>query len=133
MKSAFLAIGTGVLLFFSSCSGNDKVAVGQKTTMVVNPVFDAGWVVKGEIIKAKFIVKNTGDYPLVIAEAKPSCSCTIASKPEDPILPGKTGVISAHVDTDKTTLSIISKTVRIVANTEPGTTEVLIKARVRNK
>jgi hypothetical protein len=133
MKSAFLAIGTGVLLFLSSCSGNDKVAVGQKTTMVVNPVFDAGWVVKGEIIKAKFIVKNTGDYPLVIAEAKPSCSCTIASKPEDPILPGKTGVISAHVDTDKTTLSIISKTVRIVANTEPGTTEVLIKARVRNK
>jgi hypothetical protein len=133
MKCTFLAIGIGVLSLMSSCTGSDKVAVGQKTTMVVNPVFDAGWVVKGEIIKAKFIVKNTGDYPLVIAEAKPSCSCTIASKPEDPILPGKTGVISAHVDTDKTTLSIISKTVRIVANTEPGTTEVLIKARVRNK
>jgi hypothetical protein len=133
MKSAFLAIGTGVLLLLTSCSGSDKVAVGQKTTMVMNPVCDAGWVVKGEIIKAKFIVKNTGNYPLVIAEAKPSCSCTIASKPEDPIMPGKTGVISAHVDTDKTTLSIISKTVRIVANTEPGTTEVLIKARVRNK
>jgi hypothetical protein len=133
MKSAFLAIGTGALFLLFSCGGNDQVSIGQKTTMVVNPVFDAGWVVKGEIIKAKFIVKNTGKYPLVIAEAKPSCSCTIASKPEDPIQPGKTGVIRANVDTGKTTLSIISKTVRIVANTEPGTTEVLIKARVRNK
>jgi hypothetical protein len=133
MKSAFLTIGTGALFLLFSCGGNDQVSIGQKTTMVVNPVFDAGWVVKGEIIKAKFIVKNTGNYPLVIAEAKPSCSCTIPKKPEDPIQPGKTGVIRANVDTGKTTLSIISKTVRIVANTEPGTTEVLIKARVRNK
>ena len=133
MKSAFLALGACVLILATSCGGSDKVAIGQKTTMAVNPVFDAGWVVKGELIKAKFVVKNTGNYPLVIAEAKPSCSCTIASIPEKPIQPGETGIIRANVDTDKTPLSIISKTVRIVANTEPGTTEVLIKARVRNK
>ena len=118
--------------FMFSCGGSDVVEIGQKTSMVVEPVFDAGEVVKGEIISAKFIVKNTGKYPLVIADVKGSCSCTVAEKPEDPIQPGGEGVITAEVDTDRTSSGVISKSVRIVANTEPSVTEVAIKARVKN-
>jgi hypothetical protein len=123
---------SSVLFLFSACSGSDKVEVGNKTTMLVNPVFDAGTVVKGELITAKFVVENTGKYPLVIAEVKGSCTCTVAEKPEDPILPGKSGIIKAVVDTDRTSTGMISKSVRIVANTEPSVTEVAIKATVKS-
>ena len=121
-----------VLFLFSACSGSDKVEIGNKTTMVVNPVYDGGTVVKGELITAKFVVENTGKYPLSISEVKGSCTCTVAEKPNEPILPGKTGIIKAVVDTDRTSTGMISKSVRIVANTEPSVTEVAIKATVKS-
>lgn len=119
-----------LFLFFVACSGSDKVEVGNKTTMVVEPVYDAGKVIKGEMITANFVVRNTGKYPLVIAEVKGSCSCTVAERPEDPIQPGEEGNIKAEVTT-KNLNGSISKSVRIVANTEPSVTEVVIKAIVK--
>ena len=123
---------SSAFFLFSACSGSDKVEIGNKTTMVVNPVYDGGTVVKGELITAKFVVENIGKYPLVIAEVKGSCTCTVAEKPNEPILPGKTGIIKAVVDTDRTSTGMISKSVRIVANTEPSVTEVAIKATVKS-
>ena len=43
-----------VFLFLSACEGSDSVEVGNKTTMQVDPIFDAGVVVKGEKVKAEF-------------------------------------------------------------------------------
>lgn len=128
-----LAFFLPVFLLLNACTTTETVEVGNKTSMVVEPVYDAGEVVKGEIISAKFVVKNTGNYPLVIAEVKGSCSCTVAERPEDPIQPGDEAVIKADVDTDRTSTGEITKSVRIVANTEPSVTEVAIKATVRPK
>lgn len=130
MKRILLFLALVSLL--TACNETEKVVIGNKTTMVVNPVFDGGTVVKGEIVHAKFIVQNTGKYPLVIADVKGSCTCTVAKKPEDPIQPGEEGIIEAEVDTDRTSKGVISKTVRIVANTEPSVTEVAIKATVKS-
>ena len=116
----------------SSCSSN-SVAVGNKTEMSVNKVFDAGEVLKGETVNAVFTVKNEGDFPLVIAEVKGSCSCTVASKPEEPIAPGEEATIKASVNTEKTGEGSVAKSIRIVANTTPSTTEVIVKATVKSK
>lgn len=120
-----------VLFLVWSCSGNDTVEVGNKTSLQVDPVFDGGTVVKGEVIKATFEVTNTGNYPLVIAEVKGSCSCTVADKPEAPIKPGEKGIIKAEVKTENASKGSLSKSVRIVANTEPSVTEVAIKAKIK--
>lgn len=127
-----LFIAPAFLMLFA-CTETQTVEVGNKTTMVVDPVFDGGEVVKGEIISAKFVVRNTGNYPLVIADVKGSCSCTVADRPEDPIQPGEEAVIKADVDTERTSTGEITKSVRIVANTEPSVTEVAIKATVKPK
>lgn len=127
-----LFIAPALMLMFA-CTETQTVEVGNKTTMVVDPVFDGGEVVKGEIISAKFVVRNTGSYPLVIADVKGSCSCTVADRPEDPIQPGEEAVIKADVDTERTSTGEITKSVRIVANTEPSVTEVAIKATVKPK
>lgn len=124
--------GLASLLLLIGCTSNELV-IGQKTTMEVNKKFDAGNVVKGENVKATFTVKNTGSYPLVISDVAVSCSCTLASKPEDPIAPGESAIIEATVDTQKTGSGLITKSVSIVSNTVPSTTVVLIQANVVSK
>lgn len=120
------------LLFFS-CSSNDKVEIGQKTSMKVNPVFNAGKVLLGEEIMAEFAVENTGDYPLIISDVSVSCSCTLAEKPEEPIQPGESGVIKATVSTVKTGVGAVAKELRVIANTEPSLTKLKINATVYRK
>jgi hypothetical protein len=122
-----------LIILIQSCSGSDQVEIGNKTTMEVNLVYDAGKVVKGEVIDAKFTIKNTGDFPLVIGDVKGSCSCTVAEKPEEPILPGEEGVVKAHVTTQSANAGVLAKMVNIVANTEPSRTEVVIRATILDK
>ena len=114
------------------CEGNNELEVGQKTTMTIDKIYDAGTRVKGEVIEAVFNIENTGDYPLVFGEIKGSCSCTVADKPEVPILPGEKGVITAKVDTEKfRSNSEISKYVTVLANTEPSRVTLKIKGKIK--
>lgn len=122
-----------VAALFLSCGNNETVEIGNKTTMEVSPIFDAGKVLKGEKIDAEFEIKNTGAYPLVIAEVKGSCTCTVADKPKNPIMPGDSYVIRAYVDTDRTGTGAINKPITIVANTDPSISTVTVKAVVMNK
>ncbi len=128
-KIAFLALG----IFVFSCNSKDKLEVGNKTTLSVNETFNAGKVMLGEEVEANFTIKNTGKYPLIIAEVKGECSCTVAEYPEDPIEPGETGEISATVRTDNASEGMLSKGVRIIANTEPSITKLTINADIVRK
>ncbi|MBI1837345.1 MAG: DUF1573 domain-containing protein [Flavobacteriia bacterium] len=122
-----------ILVAVTSCNGNSKLEVGEKTTMYVKDIYDAGKIVKGELISAKITVKNTGNFPLIIGEVVGSCSCTVAEKPENPIQPGETGTIKAKVTTEMAHEGLISKSLRIVANTEPSVTNIVIKAEILGK
>jgi len=131
MKKAIGILSIGFLLF--SCSQDNKVAVGNKTTLEVKPVLEMGDVFQGENVEASFNVKNTGDYPLILAEVKGSCSCTVAEYSKDPISPGESVKIKASVKTTTASPGQLVKDVRIVANTDPSVTTVLIKANVIRK
>lgn len=121
-------------LLFAGCAGNSAVEIGNKTTMEVTPsVFDAGDVLFGERVTAKFEVKNTGEYPLVLGEVKGSCSCTVADYTDEPIQPGKTGTVTAYVNTAETGVGTLNKAVNIVANTENSVTKVVVRANVMKK
>lgn len=131
MKQFSVLVGLCFILL--SCGENRNVQVGNKTTMEVEPIYDAGNVLKGEVITAKFTLKNSGDYPLWVSEVKGSCSCTVAEYPQEPIQPGESGEVLAHVDTQKTAAGSLNKGVRIVANTDPSITQVVVKANVTVK
>lgn len=120
------------VLLLVSC-GTDPLKIGEKTTIEVEEVFDAGDVIKGEKIYAVFKIKNTGTFPLHIGEAAPSCSCTVTDRPTDPIAPGESGEIKATVETKNAQPGTLSKSVTIVANTDPSTTKVKIVANVMSK
>ena len=121
-----------LLVVLISCKGENKLEVGQKTSMKIDKLFNAGTRVKGEVIEAIFNIENTGDYPLVFGEIKGSCSCTVAEKPEDPILPGEKGVILATVDTESFRINKeVSKYVTLVANTDPNRVTLRITAQIK--
>lgn len=61
--------------------------------------YDLGTVVAGEIVKASFKFKNTGDADLIIDTVKPSCKCSVLKWTETKIKPGGTGEVSAEIDT----------------------------------
>lgn len=113
-----------------SCDSQSEAEIGEYTTIEVEEMYDAGTVAKGEIVEAKIEVKNTGDFPLVIANIRAACSCTVSEYSEDPVAPGEIAYIYAEVDTDKTGKGVITKPITISANTRPSSTKVTIKAKV---
>src|SRR4051812_44985189 len=54
---------------------------------------DYGEVMEGPLAETDFEFKNVGKEPIVISEAHGSCGCTVPKWPQEPILPGKKGVI----------------------------------------
>jgi hypothetical protein len=130
MKIVSVLVVLGLLL---SCEETADVQVGNKTTMDIERIYDAGEVMRGEIVTAKFKVTNTGDYPLILASVKPSCSCTVSSYPEEPIQSGETDYITATVNTNRVGIGIFSKHVNVTANTKPPVSQLKIKGVVISK
>lgn len=120
----------GMLAFVAACSPDKTVAVGEKTTMKINSVYDAKNVASGEVINAKFVVENTGDNPLLLGEVKGTCGCTIAEWSREPIPPGEKGFVKAQVNTHGFSYGPITKSVNITSNTVPSRTTVVVKANI---
>ncbi len=79
--------------------------------------------------KHKFSFTNTGSEPLLIESATGSCGCTVPNYPKEPIPPGGTGEIDVEYKPGKQE-NAQTKTVTIVANTEPKETVLRLKAFV---
>lgn len=76
-----------------------------------------------------FKFTNTGTEPLIIESATGSCGCTVPEYPKHPIAPGATENIKVVYKPGKQE-NAQTKTVTIVANTEPKETQLRIKANV---
>jgi hypothetical protein len=68
-------------------------------------------------LEVAFHFKNSGNKPLVIARVQPSCGCTVAEQPTEPIAPGKEGNIKAVFDSENHT-GVNHKTLYVYANTK---------------
>jgi hypothetical protein len=66
--------------------------------MWIDSTLDFGRVREGETVEASFRFRNTGDNPLVISNVSPSCGCTVAERPVEPIAPGAEGTVRASFD-----------------------------------
>lgn len=130
MNKIILFLFSILFLQFFSCTDDNIAEIGEYTEVEFNEVIDMGTVVKGEIIKTTIELKNIGDYPLVIANVKPSCSCTVPDYDQEPVPPGSRASVSAEINTDRIGTGQLTKTVNITANTRPSTMEVTIKANV---
>lgn len=92
---------------------------------------DYGVMMVGDNGNFSFKFKNTGGEPLIIQNVSSSCGCTVAKKPEAPIMPGATDEITVRYDTRR--LGVFHKTVTITSNADNPSVVLTIKGEVKPK
>jgi len=85
---------------------------------------------EGDKIEHDYSFKNTGGKPLIIIKATASCGCTIADKPEQPILPGDTGLIKVIFNSMGKRGSN-HKTITVESNAYPSFPPLILKGEVK--
>lgn len=147
MKKAVLSLGLLSIFVFISCKENasskiktDNVAVAAERDQAAKnlPVMefeesehDFGTIEQGTPQETIFTFTNTGNAPLIIADAKSTCGCTVPKKPDAPIAPGEKGELL--VKFNGTGNGPVTKTITVTANTEKGQELLRIKAFVNPK
>ncbi|WP_034046130.1 DUF1573 domain-containing protein [Wocania ichthyoenteri] len=122
MKQLITILFIGLISF--SVNAQDKVAKIEFKSDTI----DYGTIEKGADGVRVFEFTNTGDAPLIISKVSSTCGCTIPKKPEEPILPGKTGKIEVKYDTKR--VMPIRKTITVISNAETPTVALKIKGLV---
>lgn len=137
-----LVIVFSALVALAACQGNsqdksggfvnsDNTATSQPaqagtdpstytTIQWIDSAKDFGQITEGQKLEVAFRFKNSGDKPLIIQGVQPSCGCTVADYPKEPIAPGKEGVIKGIFDSAGKP-GVNTKTMTVLANTQ-GTT-----------
>ena len=123
MKKIVLVLFIGLLgLSLTAQDATAKIEFKSETV-------DYGEIAKGSDGIRVFEFTNTGTAPLIISKVSSSCGCTIPKKPEDPILPGKTGEIQVKYDTNR--VGPIRKAITVISNADTPTKVLKIKGEVK--
>ena len=77
-----------------------------------------GKVKKGQVAEISWRLKNDGNKPLVIAQVSPGCGCTVAERPEEPIMPGGESIIRAKFNSTGQHEGEHVKNLAVTANTK---------------
>lgn len=94
-------------------------------------VIDYGTVEQNSDGKRIFEFTNTGKSPLIINSVRSSCGCTVAKRPEQPIMPGEKGSIEVVYATNR--IGPFSKTITIFSNASEPNKVVSIKGNVKKE
>ena len=91
-----------------------------------------GTIQKGSDGNCEFTFWNDGNEPLILSNVKASCGCTTPSYTQKPVMPGETGTIKVHYNTNN--LGGFSKTVTVTSNAVDNPRVVLrIKGNVKQE
>lgn len=122
MKQLVTILFIGLISF--AINAQEKMAKIEFKTDVI----DYGTIEKGADGVRTFEFTNTGDAPLIITKVSSSCGCTVPKKPDEPIMPGKTGEIQVKYDTNR--VMPIRKTITVLSNADTPTIALKIKGEV---
>jgi hypothetical protein len=89
---------------------------------------DFGKIEQGKPVSAEFEFKNPTMVPLIISSVRPTCGCTIADYPKEPIQPGKSGKIA--VTYNAAAGGFFQKSIVVTSNATEGNTSLIIKGEV---
>ncbi|MEI2273896.1 DUF1573 domain-containing protein [Sphingobacterium sp. ML3W] len=94
--------------------------------------FDFGQVKEGAEVKHTFVLKNTGDAPVILSKVTASCGCTQPEFSKSPILPGGTSDIRVTFKSEGQ-VGKQQKIITIQSNASNGMTTVQLKGEVLPK
>ncbi|MGK0385756.1 MAG: hypothetical protein ACI849_000361 [Patiriisocius sp.] len=94
-------------------------------------LIDYGTVAYNAAGTKTFSFVNIGNAPVIIAEVKTSCGCTVAEKPKKPIMPGESSKITVQYATNR--VGSFSKKITIMSNAAQAQKLLTIKGKVLPK
>jgi hypothetical protein len=83
----------------------------------LDTLVNIGTIKTTDTARTQFRFKNIGEKALFIISVAPSCGCTVADYPKEPIQPGKEGIITAEYKWNGQ-LGAIRKTISVRTNTK---------------
>ncbi len=112
-------------------SGHEEVDLSEVPVIAFEATtMDMGKVIQGARVERRYVFTNTGKTPLVIADVRSTCGCTVAQDwPKDPLAPGEGGTITVSFDSEGRT-GVQSKAITVVANTNPPSTVLTLTGEV---
>ena len=126
MKNIALIIAVLLISSFGYSQNGPKIEFKAKDNTI-----DYGTVSKKSDNGVRsFEFTNTGDAPLIITNVLSTCGCTVPTKPNAPIMPGKTGKIDIKYNMQA---GPIRKTITVESNAvnyEGGRIPLKIKGEV---
>lgn len=137
MKKIILLL---VLPLFVAFHANAQATTSApaSTNVPVNPnapvakwdkmVNDFGDIAQNVPKTAEFTLTNAGKEPLIISSARASCGCTNLKYASEPILPGKSTVVSATYNA--AAQGVFGKTVTVTTNADANPVILQIKGNV---
>ena len=93
---------------------------------------DFGKIVEGTQASYSFEFTNIGKAPVVISNVQPSCGCTTPEWTREPIMPGKTGKVTASYNSAGRPGNF-NKTITVVNNGEVSQIILTIQGSVEPK
>jgi hypothetical protein len=144
-----VVIASLIVVFFTTCRNKGKNGEMLSPDVVENPntangkgdlsnlpvikfdedVHDFGKIIEGETVSYNFKFINSGKTDLIIADVTTSCGCTVPSFSKTPIRPGMEGFVKVSFNSAGKR-GWQTKNIAVVANTQPNTTPLRIKAQV---
>ncbi|MES2431482.1 MAG: DUF1573 domain-containing protein [Bacteroidota bacterium] len=143
MKKSIAFLLATIIILSCNVHRKDKIADDQAAQMekaskdtttveLIDSVYNFGTVTDGEKVEYNFRFKNTGTKPLVVDKTQPGCGCTVAKKPEKPVLPGEIGFIKIIFNSEYK-IGHNEKTIEVTANTKPDFPTLTITGEVIKK
>lgn len=90
-----------------------------------------GKIPQGIPVKHQFVVKNTGDEPLLINNVQKVCGCTVTEWTKKPIMPGETGTVTAQYNAAR--MGRFKKPITVLSNATNSPMKLYFEGEVVSK
>jgi hypothetical protein len=133
LKITLLGLTLGLMSFsipsISSIQKNETLK-GITTNPLTwkNEAVEVGDIPQGIPKLIEFELKNNGTAPVIITSAKSSCGCTVADYQKEPILPGKTALVTAKYNA--TALGSFTKSITVTTSVDESVKVLTFKGNV---
>ncbi len=131
-KFALICLFATMAFGFANAQETEKKEIPANGAKIVFTEMEHnyGTIQKGGNGDCEFSFKNEGNEPLILSNVKASCGCTTPSYTQKPVMPGETGTIKVHYNTNN--VGGFSKTVTVTSNAVDNPRVVLrIKGNVK--
>ena len=144
MRFSLLSIVISALLLGSCQNSEDMPATtdsattatvaGDESTSIewIDQSKDYGKINEGQKLALSFRFRNSGNKPLIIEDVRPTCGCTVANFPKEPIAPGGEGEITGEFDSNGRQ-GLQRKHITVRSNANPAEQDISFEVNVIGK